>query len=64
MTKEELVGQIAAKLGSDTKLAGSFLEAFLSTIEETVQKGESIFIPGLGNFEPTAKSLKEVPRTQ
>jgi len=64
MTKEELISQIAAKLGSDTNLAGNFLEAFLSTIEETIQKGESIFIPGLGNFEPTAKSLKEVPKSQ
>lgn len=51
MNKSTLIEQMAEKSGLNRKQAGAALEAFLSTITETLKSGEKVQIVGFGSFE-------------
>ena len=50
MTKAQLVGTLADKLGSDKKSAGAMLDALTGIITETVSEGGSVTLPGVGKI--------------
>lgn len=51
MNKNELIEEIAQKTDSTKAQAERIVRAMLETISETLQKGESIVLPGFGTFE-------------
>ncbi len=50
-TKAELIDAIAAKLGGGKADAGKALDAVLDSLQEALVKGESVKLPGFGQFE-------------
>ncbi|MFA6423615.1 MAG: HU family DNA-binding protein [Patescibacteria group bacterium] len=52
MNKEELINQLAQRMNADQKTAQNFVESFISLIQDSISKGDSVFIPELGTFEP------------
>lgn len=59
MNKAELVSKIAEKSGLQKKQAMAALEAFVSSVEETLAKGEKIQIIGFGNFEVRERAARK-----
>lgn len=51
MNKNELIEGIAQKTDSTKAQTERIVRAMLETISETLQKGESIVLPGFGTFE-------------
>lgn len=51
MNKTELTKAIADKTGKQQKEAKAFLEAFESTVKETLAKGGKITLVGFGTFD-------------
>ena len=51
MNKNELIEGIAQKTDSSKVQAERTVRALLEVISETLQKGESITLPGFGTFE-------------
>jgi DNA-binding protein HU-beta len=51
MNKNELVQAVAVKTGSSKAEAERCVRALLELISDTLQKGESIMLPGFGTFE-------------
>ena len=50
LTKEGFVSTVAEKAGISKKEANIIVNAFMSVVKETVEKGEEIRIPGFGAF--------------
>lgn len=59
MNKTELVEAIAGKSGASQKDSAEFLSAFISVVEETLCKQESIVIPGFGSFLVTDRAARK-----
>lgn len=57
MNKAELVDAIAQKAGLTKAQAARALDAFIETVEEALQKGDSVILVGFGTF--TVKERKE-----
>lgn len=51
MNKSELVSALAHKTGKPQTEAKAFLEAFESTVKETLAKGEKITLIGFGSWD-------------
>jgi DNA-binding protein HU-beta len=51
MNKNELIEGIAQKTDSSKAQAERIVRALLEVVSETLQKGESITLPGFGTFE-------------
>lgn len=51
MTKAELVASVAAKAELTQKQTEAVVNAFFSTVQETLAAGESIQVIGFGTFE-------------
>lgn len=51
MNKTDLVNSVAAKTGLSKKVSESALNAVISSIEESLQKGEKVVLVGFGTFE-------------
>ena len=51
MNKGELIKAIAEKLGKSQKEAKAFLEAFESTVKETLSKGDKVTLIGFGTWD-------------
>ena len=51
MNKAELISALASKIGKSQKEAKAFLEAFESTVQETLKKGEKITLIGFGSWD-------------
>ncbi|MBE5041081.1 HU family DNA-binding protein [Ructibacterium gallinarum] len=51
MNKQELVSAIAEKANLSKKDAEAALAAFISSVEETLKKGERVQLVGFGSFE-------------
>jgi DNA-binding protein HU-beta len=66
MTKTELINVIAEKAECTKKDAAAALEATLSSIHETLAKGEKVSITGFGTFEIRERGEKTCinPRTK
>ena len=50
MNKSELVRAMSAKSGSTVKDAEKFLDSFVETITEAMQKGDDVILVGFGTF--------------
>lgn len=50
MTKSELVSAIAEKSGLTKKDTDSFLKAFVESVSESLEKGDSVSLVGFGTF--------------
>ncbi|MFH6684980.1 HU family DNA-binding protein [Bacillus amyloliquefaciens] len=59
MNKTEFVGAVAEKLGVAKKEATPKVEAVFNVIVETLTKGESIKIPGVGTFEVRERAARK-----
>ncbi|WP_368223531.1 HU family DNA-binding protein [Bacillus velezensis] len=59
MNKTEFVGEVAEKLGVAKKEATPKVEAVFNVIVETLAKGESIKIPGVGTFEVRERAARK-----
>lgn len=51
MNKAELISALADKTGKSQKEAKVFLEAFESTVKETLAKGDKVTLIGFGTFD-------------
>lgn len=51
MNKAELVKALADKTGKSQKEAKAFLEAFESTVQETLSKGDKVTLIGFGTWD-------------
>jgi DNA-binding protein HU-beta len=56
MNKSDIIRAIAAKLDISISLAAKSLEAFIEVIEETVESGDKLSIPGIISLD-----VKKVP---
>ena len=59
MNKTELVAAIAAKAELSKKDAEKALNAFVSSIEEALSKGDKIQLVGFGSFEVRARAARK-----
>ncbi|TYQ16166.1 UNVERIFIED_CONTAM: DNA-binding protein HU-beta [Acetivibrio alkalicellulosi] len=59
MNKTELVNSIASKSGLNKKNSEAALNALVSSIEETLQKGEKIVLVGFGTFEVRDRAARK-----
>ena len=50
MTKQEFVQKIADRAGLSRRDAGKAVDAFLETMTETLNKGDTVAFPGFGKF--------------
>lgn len=66
MTKAELVAAVAAKSELSKKDTEKAISAVISTISETLAKGESIQLVGFGTFEVRERAARDGinPRTK
>ena len=55
MTKPELVAQVAAQAGTDSKTAAAVLKAFEETVTASVKKGDKVTLTGFVTFERVAR---------
>mgnify|MGYP000847676621 CR=1 FL=1 len=51
MNKNDLIKSIAAKSGLNQKNSEAALNAFISSVEEALQKGDKVVLVGFGTFE-------------
>ena len=65
MTKAELVSEIAEKAGLNKTQAREALDAFLSSVTDTLKSGQEVRLVGFGSFMPVARKAGKArnPRT-
>ena len=65
MNKAELVSAIATKSELSKKDCEAALNAFIATVEETLEKGDKVILVGFGTFEVRERSERKGrnPRT-
>jgi len=51
VNKNDLIKSIAAKSGLNQKNSEAALNAFISSVEEALQKGDKVVLVGFGTFE-------------
>ena len=59
MNKAELVAQVAAKTNCTKKDAEATINAFLSTVQTALVKGEKVQLIGFGTFETKKRKARE-----
>jgi DNA-binding protein HU-beta len=65
MTKAELVSEIAEKAGLNKNQAREALDAFLTSVTDTLKSGEEVRLVGFGSFMPVDRKAGKArnPRT-
>jgi DNA-binding protein HU-beta len=58
MTKAEIISQITEKTGIDKSEVSTAVEAFISTVKDSMAQGNDIFIRGFGSFVNKKKAQK------
>ena len=58
MTKSDLIDKIAEKAGRSKSDAEQFLNATLSTVQDTLSSGESIPLVGFGTFSVASRAAR------
>ncbi len=61
MNKKELIGKMAEKSGLSRRNAELALDAFISSVGDSLKKGEKVQLIGFGSFE-TVKTAKREGR--
>jgi DNA-binding protein HU-beta len=66
MNKQQLINHIATKAGITKKDAGRALDAFITSVKETLKKGEEIRLVGFGTFQVRHRASRpgRNPRTK
>ena len=59
MNKAELIAAIAAKTGNTKKAAEEFVNAFVSTVTESLEKGDKVQLVGFGSFEVRKRAARK-----
>ncbi|OTQ84295.1 DNA-binding protein [Bacillus subtilis subsp. subtilis] len=59
MNKTEFVGAVADELGVTKKEAAPNVDGVFKVLSETLAKGESIKIPGVGTFEVRERAARK-----
>lgn len=59
MNKAELIEAIASKSGLTKKDAASALDAFTSTVTETLSKKDTVALIGFGTFSTSERAARE-----
>ncbi|MEN9208095.1 MAG: HU family DNA-binding protein [Gloeomargarita sp. GMQP_bins_120] len=59
MNKEELVTEVASKVGTTKKVAESVLDAMLEAIINSVAAGQKVTLVGFGSFEARKRQARE-----
>ena len=65
MNKTELISSVAETAGVSKKDTEQVLNAFLSTVQETLKQNDKVQIPGFGSFEVRERAARmgRNPRT-
>ena len=58
MTKSEFVDRVASKSGLSRRDATKAVDAFLESVQETLQSGESVSFTGLGMFSAHQRNAR------
>jgi Bacterial nucleoid DNA-binding protein len=59
MNKTELIASIAEKSGLNKKNSEAALNAFVSSVEEGLAKGEKVVLVGFGTFEAKKRAARK-----
>ncbi len=59
MNKADLIQQMTVKSGLSKKDSEAALDAVISTVEETLVKGEKVVLVGFGTFETKARAARK-----
>jgi len=59
MNKADLIQQMTAKSGLTKKDSEAALEAVISTVEETLVKGDKLVLVGFGTFETKSRAARK-----
>ena len=59
MNKADLIQQMTAKSGLTKKESEAALEAVISTVEETLVKGDKLVLVGFGTFETKSRAARK-----
>jgi DNA-binding protein HU-beta len=59
MNKTELISSIAQKTGLTKKNSEAALNAFVASVEESLQKGEKVVLVGFGTFEVRKRAARK-----
>ncbi len=59
MNKQELVSKMAEKSGMTKKDSEAALNAFITSVEETLAAGEKIQLVGFGTFETRQRAARD-----
>jgi len=65
MTKDQVIEQVASKVGISKKEAGEAVEALLDAISNALSKGDSVTFTGFGAFSVSKRAARDGvnPRT-
>ncbi|NLL06706.1 MAG: HU family DNA-binding protein [Clostridiaceae bacterium] len=59
MNKTELVNSIASKSGLNKKNSEAALNAFIASVQETLEKGDKVVLVGFGTFEVRKRAARK-----
>lgn len=59
LMKDDIINSVVDKTGLSKKDAGAAVEAFTSTIQDALKKGDSIGLIGFGTFEVRTRAARE-----
>ena len=58
MTKAEIVNEIAMKTGFEKNAVQTVVEAFMTTVKNSLAKNENVYLRGFGSFIVKARAEK------
>ena len=58
MTKQDLIAAVAATAGLSKKAAADALDAMISSVQDSLVKGEKVIITGFGTFQISARKAR------
>ena len=58
MTKADIVNEISKSTGIDKAAVLTTIEAFMTTVKDTMSKGENVYLRGFGSFVVKKRAQK------
>lgn len=59
MNKTDLINSIASKSGLNKKNSEAALNAFIASVEDSLQKGDKVVLVGFGTFEVRSRAARK-----
>ena len=59
LMKDDIISSVVDKTGLSKKDAGAAIEAFTSTVQDALKKGDSIGLIGFGTFEVRTRAARD-----